>query len=407
MKLIGPFSQILPLTGLGLKGPISDSELKIISNGAVVIEEDYIVEIGDFNELIKKYASAFLEEITEPMVLLPGFIDCHTHICYAGNRAADYALHIAGKSYLEIAQSGGGIWDTVTQTRSASETELLQLICERANHHLQNGVTTLEVKSGYGLNLADEIKQLRAIKYANDQIKTDLISTCLAAHMKPKDYDGSSTSYLQFVKDELWPILKKENLTERLDIFIESSAFSKEEALSYLNDAKESNFKFTVHADQFTCGGSEVAVICGALSADHLEVSSAKEIELLANSNTVAVALPGASLGLGLNYSPARKLLDAGACLAIASDWNPGSAPMGNLTIQAALIGASEKLSNAETFAALTFRAAKALEITDRGTLSPNFLADLQAYPTKDFRAILYHQGSLKPSKVWKKGILV
>ncbi len=182
-----------------------------------------------------------------------------------------------------------------------------------------------------------------------------------------------------------------------MDVFIEKNAFDGNAALDYLNRAKHSGFDVTVHADQFTAGGSEVAVKAGAVSADHLEASSDKEINSLAKSNTVAVALPGASLGLGMPYAPARKLLDAGACLAIASDWNPGSAPMGNLLLQAAVLGAAQKLSNAEVFAGLTFRAAKALNLTDRGALAAGLCADLQVYPTNDYREILYHQGSLRP----------
>lgn len=163
-------------------------------------------------------------------------------------------------------------------------------------------------------------------------------------------------------------------------------------------------FDITVHADQFSTGGSEVAVNVGAVSADHLEASGEEEIKRLAASETVAVALPGASLGLGMGFAPARKLLNAGACLAIASDWNPGSAPMGDLLLQASVLSAYEKLTTAETFAGLTFRAAKALNLYDRGILEKGKLADMQAYPCTDYREILYHQGKLKPIKVYKKG---
>lgn len=404
MKLIGPFTQILTLAGLPDKGPIVDASMQIITNGGIIVADGFIVEVSDFETLRKDYSSIVVEEIIEDLVLIPGFIDCHTHICYAGSRAADYAMRISGKSYLEIAHSGGGIWDTVTQTRSATEDELVKLITKRAQLHLQQGVTTIEVKSGYGLSIDEELKQLRAIKVANEQTLADLISTCLAAHMKPNDFKGSSTDYLNFIQKDLWPILKAENLTDRLDIFIEKSAFTTNEGEIYLNEAKKEGFKFTVHADQFTSGGSGVAVNCEALSADHLEASTAEDIKRLADSDTIAVVLPGASLGLGLNYAPARRLLDAGGSLAIASDWNPGSAPMGNLLLQAAVMGASEKLSCAETFAGLTYRAAKALALTNRGILTAGCLADFQAFSAKDYRDILYYQGSLMPAMVWKNG---
>jgi imidazolonepropionase len=402
-KLIGPFTQILPLTGLPLKGALRDDQLHIIPNGGVLVEDGLILTVGGFDELRKANPSAQIEEIKGEQVLLPGFIDCHTHICFAGNRAKDYAMRIAGKTYLEIAKAGGGIWDTVTQTRAADEATLVESLMLRANRHLGEGVTTIEVKSGYGLSLEEELKQLRAIKAASVQTKAKLVPTCLAAHMVPKDFTGSQQEYLEHVVNDLLPVLKKENLTTRVDIFIEESAINTENALVYLKIAKQMGFDITVHADQFTTAGSKVAVEVGAISADHLEASGEKEIKLLADSNIVSVTLPGASLGLGMPYAPARKLLNAGACLAIASDWNPGSAPMGDLLMQAAVMSASEKLSAAEVFAGLTFRAASALKM-ERGILAPGMTADMQAYPCTDYREILYYQGKLKPSQVWTGG---
>jgi imidazolonepropionase len=395
-KLIGPFIQILPLTGMQLKGALKDDQLKIISNGGVLIDDGLIVSVGDFEILRKEDQSAEIIEIEDDQVLLPGFVDCHTHICYAGNRAKDYAMRIQGKSYLEIAKEGGGIWDTVTQTRAADEGLLTELLLQRIERHLSEGVTTVEVKSGYGLSVEEELKQLRAIKAAQSKTKVNLVATCLAAHMIPKDFSGNQSEYLGFILNDLLPIIKKENLAGRVDIFIEESAFNVDNALTYLLKAKQMGFDITVHADQFTTGGSAVAVKTGAVSADHLEASGDKEIKLLASSNTVAVALPGASLGLGMPYVPARKLLDAGTCVAIASDWNPGSAPMGDLLMQAAVISAAEKINTAEVFAGLTYRAAKALNLYDRGILAPGKRADLQAYPCGDYREILYNQGKLR-----------
>jgi len=395
-KLIGPFSQILPLTGLPLKGPLRDEQLQIIPNGGILINNGRIVIAGSFAKLRKDHPSAEIIEVEGDQVLLPGFIDCHTHICFAGNRAKDYAMRLQGKSYLEIAKAGGGIWDSVIQTRAANETQLTELLLQRVQRHLAEGVTTIEVKSGYGLSVAEELKQLRAIKAVSSKTKATLVATCLAAHILPKDFNGTQMEYLRYILDELLPIVKKEELANRVDIFIEASAFNEANASNYLTRVKNIGFDVTVHADQFTVGGSAVAVKVGAVSADHLEASKEKEIKLLAGSNTVAVALPGASLGLGMPYAPARKLLDAGACLAIASDWNPGSAPMGDLLLQAAVMSAAEKLTNAEVFAALTSRAAKALNLTDRGTLTTGTLADIQAYPCSDYREILYNQGKLR-----------
>jgi imidazolonepropionase len=394
MQLIGPFAQILPLTGLPEKGPVSDDALQVIENGGALIADDGAVAFGSYAQLRKEHPAAVLQLTDEPQVLMPGFIDAHTHICFAGNRSRDYAMRIAGRSYLDIARAGGGIWDSVTKTREATVTELAENTVARANRHLQSGVTTIEVKSGYGLNAEDELKMLRAIRTAGLHTKATLISTCLAAHMRPKDFDGHEKAYLQWVLHELLPLVKAEQLAERIDIFIEETAFSPEAAQPFLEQA---GMKITVHADQFSSGGSKTAVETDALSADHLEASTEEDIRRLAASRTVAVVLPGASLGLGMHYAPARKLLDAGACLAIASDWNPGSAPMGELLMQAAVMSAAEKLSTAEVLAGLTFRAAKAL-----GIALP--AGDLQAYPCKDYRDVLYYQGSMKPAAVWKGG---
>jgi len=396
-KLTGPFTQILPLTGLPLKGPLKDSQLQIIKNAWVLSNNDRIITIGTLERLRKDHPSAQITEIIGDRVLLPGFIDCHTHICFAGNRANDYALRSSGKSYTDIAKAGGGIWDTVTSTRAASEATLVELLVKRADRHLSEGVSIIEVKSGYGLSVEQELKQLRAIKEASYKTKATLVPTCLAAHMLPKDFEGTRSEYLDDVLKNLLPIVKKENLATRVDIFVEDGAFKPETAMNFLQKAKEMGFAVTVHADQFTTGGSELAAEVGAVSADHLEATKDRDIKLLAKSETVAVALPGASLGLGMQYAPARKLLNAGACLAIASDWNPGSAPMGDLLMQAAVLGAAEKLSTAEVFAGLTFRAAQALRLTNRGTLATGTPADFHMYPTNDYREILYNQGRLRP----------
>src|SRR5690606_16593863 len=227
---------------------------------------------------------------------------------------------------------------------------------------------------------------------------------CLAAHIKPHDFDGNNMAYLSHMLTTLLPIVRDEGLAGRADIFIEQSAFSPSEGRYYLQNAAQLGFSLTVHADQFTTGGSAIAMACGAVSADHLEAVTDHDVRLLSQSSTVAVALPGASLGLGMDFTPARKLLDAGACVAIASDWNPGSAPMGDLLVQASILGIYQKLTLAETLSGLTFRAAHALRLTDRGTLENGRIADMQAYPTTDYRDIFYHQGTLKPIQVWKYG---
>lgn len=407
IKIIGPFAQVVPLRGMPLKGSLPDETLEIIPDGGVVVQDGQILAVDGFERLIKVYPGALVEESGSGErngTLIPGFVDAHTHICFAGNRARDYALRVAGKSYLEIAKAGGGIWDSVTRTREASQADLTALTAQRANRLLHQGITTIEIKSGYGLDVTNELKILRAISGAQKSTMADLVPTCLAAHMKPRDFEGSQEEYLDMILQTLLPVIRMEHLSQRVDIFVEESAFDVPGSRNFLRQAKALGFDLTVHADQFSTGGSALAVELGALSADHLEASTEEEIRLLAQSDTVAVALPGASLGLGMGFTPARRLLDAGACLAIASDWNPGSAPMGDLLAQAAILGTYEKLSLAETLAGLTFRAAKALGLNDRGRIEVGQLADLQAYPTTDYRDIFYNQGALKPIRVWKQG---
>lgn len=403
MKLLGPFKQILTLKNLPLRSALKDEQLEIIENGAILVQNGEILKVANFVKLIKEFRQAEVEEINHKMVLLPGFVDCHTHTCFSGTRAMDFAERNAGTPYLEIAQKGGGIWSTVTATRNAIQAELKTLTENRVNSFMKNGITTIEIKSGYGLSVEEEIKILKVINKLNT--KADVIPTCLAAHIKPKDFEGSSVEYLEHLIENLLPKIK--HLTNRIDIFTEKSAFGIEESTHYLQKVKEMGFQITVHADQFTSGSSQMAVKLGALSADHLEASTDEDIKILSQSETVAVALPGASIGLGEPFTPARKLLDSGACLAIASDYNPGSAPMGNLLAQASILATFQKLSTAEVFSGLTFRAAKALNLHDIGKVATGYKADFQAYPIDDYREILYHQGQLKPFKVWKNGHLI
>ena len=404
--LYGPFTQLATMSGLSLKGPIPDRDLPVIEQAGVLVSQGRITAVDAYQTLKESYKDDAVREVKFPagFVALPGFIDAHSHICYAGSRARDYAARNAGMSYLEIAKAGGGIWDTVQKTRTAKREDLIQVTLDRAFEHLRLGTTTLEVKSGYGLNIESEIKMLQAISEVNENIPIDLISTCLAAHTLPKDRSITTGEYLQELTQHLLPELLEQQLTNRVDIFVEEGAFNVRESISFLEQAIGLGYSCTVHADQFSTGGSEVAVTVGALSADHLEASGKKEIELLAKSNVMPVALPGASLGLGCGLTPARKLLDAGTGLAIASDHNPGSAPMGRLITQASILGTYEKLSQAEVFAGITVRAAAALGLNDRGSLETGKIADLVVYKLPDINEILYHQGSIDPSVVIKNG---
>ncbi|GGG46722.1 imidazolonepropionase [Epilithonimonas arachidiradicis] len=404
MKLSGPFKQITTLNNLPLKGKLNDEFLEIVSNGGILTENGKILDVNDFDFLKQKFPDSEIDFIDNEQIALPAFVDAHTHICFGGNRANDFAMRNAGKTYLEIAESGGGIWSSVQHTRAASEEELVDEILKRVDSLLKQGITTIEIKSGYGLNVDEELKMLRSIKKAQSLTKVTLVATCLSAHLKPRDFEGSSEDYLNYILDEILPKVKEENLASRVDIFIEKSAFHPEESKVFLLKAKELGFQITVHADQFTAGSSRIAVEVGAKSADHLEATIDEDIEFLANSNTVAIALPGASLGLGEPFAPARKILDKSGILAIATDWNPGSAPMGNLVTQASILATYQKLTTAEVLAAITFRAAYALDLEDRGILAEGKKADFITYETDNFQNILYHQGSLKPKNIYING---
>jgi imidazolonepropionase len=405
LKLIGPFSQLLTMNHLPEKGPLGDDRLEIITDAGILVKGS-ILETGKFKDLLARHYGSIesFEEIDSPAVAMPGLIDAHTHLCWAGSRAADYAMRLSGKTYLDIARAGGGIWHTVTKTREAAAEELTDLTVMRATRMLQRGVTTIEVKSGYGLDLPSELKMLECIQQAEVAAEADLIPTCLAAHIKPRDFEGSPLAYLQWIVKELLPRISTRRLSRRVDIYVDEGAFTADDARYYLREAKRLGFEAVVHADQFSRGGLEVAVELEAASADHLEAATEEDIKKIAASGVIPIALPGASLGLGVNFAPARRLLDAGASLAIASDWNPGSAPMGNLLSSAGILGIYEKLTMAETLAAITCRPSIALRTADRGVLRKGLLADFITFPCADYREILYNQGSMLPDTVWKRG---
>lgn len=399
--VIGPLSQILTFNQLPAAGPIPDDRLEIIKDAWIVCHNGIIEEINTGNLREVKHSKVY--EIEGPRVAIPGFVDAHTHLCFSGSRERDYALRISGVSYQEIAERGGGILDTVAKTRAAGEESLLAGLLNRLNEQLKQGVTSCEIKSGYGLSVSEELKMLRIIQQSHPLQPVAVIPTCLAAHVPPPE-NSSPENYLKDLVHNLLPVLKQESLTNRIDIFLDRGAFTIEQGIVYLRRAKEMGFDLCVHANQFSRGGVEAACTLSALSADHLEVLSTEECLMLRNHRVAGIVLPGASMGLGLPYAPVRKMLDHGVSVAIASDWNPGSAPMGKLLLQAAVLGAFEKLSAAETFAGLTFRAACALKLHDRGILKPGMRADFSLFPCQDYRQILYYQGSMLPKEVFIRG---
>lgn len=403
LKVVGPFTEIVTMRSLPQKGPIADRELEVIADGAIAVDAaGKIFAVAPFEEL-RKLENSYVEEITEPSIAFPGLIDCHTHLCFAGDRSAEYAERLQGKSYLEIAKNGGGIKETVRKTRKATNEELKKALLSRLDEQLKQGITSCEIKSGYGSTVEEELRQLQIIKEAGEIHPITVVSTCLAAHQLPDEYKNDK-EYLAILLETLLPQVILKGLSNRVDIFIDEGAFSCETGLVYLKGAKRLGFSVCVHANQFSSGGALLAAKVGAQSADHLEVITTEEMDALKNGSVTAVVLPGASLGLGVPFAPARLLLDRGLCLAIASDYNPGSAPMGLLLVQAAVLGAAQKLTMAETWAALTCRAASALALNDRGILEKGHRADFIAFSATHWQQVLYRQGALTPSFIWIAG---
>jgi imidazolonepropionase len=404
---IGPFKQVLTLNHLPKRGALQDQQLEVLTDAALLIKQGVLHKIFPWKDL--HHVRQFNDDVpvitlTQEYVATPGLIDAHTHLCYAGTRAQDYADRLNGISYQQITARGGGIRDSMRATRQASADILIEQNLQRLNTHLKRGVTTVEIKSGYGLNVQDELKQLRAIHSMQKLSPQRLIATCLAAHVLPPEFNHID-EYLECIITELLPQVKQENLSQRVDIFVEPDAFPVEHARHYIKTAQRMGFDSTIHADQFVTGGVRLAAEVNAVSADHLEASTQEELNILARSECIPMALPGASLGLGCAFTPARQILDMGMSLAIASDWNPGSAPMGHLLLQASILGAHQKLSAAEVWAGMCIRAAHALNISQKvGCLATGYQADLLAFATKDYREILYQQGMLLPKYICCQG---
>ena len=406
--LLGPFTQIVTMEGIPASGPISDERLKVIHDAGLVLRDGEIRTVlhAEAFRTWKRRAEHRLISVDEETVLLPGFIDSHTHMCYAGSRLDDYLARLSGLDYGEIAVRGGGILSTVRATKAASQKELERGLAERAREHLVRGITTAEVKSGYGLDARTELKMLRAIRGVERSrgLHPKLVPTFLAAHALPprvseKDHLAGMLPLLAKVKAE--------NLSSRVDAWVDKGAFSAGPASKFLFAAKRLGFDITVHADQFSPGGSDVAVRVGAVSADHLEVSTDSILRKMSSKHIAATVLPGSSIGLGKPFAKARKMLDAGLPLVIASDWNPGTAPSGDLLAQASALGAAQRLTAAETLAAITCRAAAVLRLGDRGAIRAGSVADLVGFPCRRYEEIVYRQGALRPSFVMRAGGLV
>lgn len=375
---------------------VQEEDLSLISKAAIVVSKGVIQWLGPQKKLPKIYAKKSKEIDLQGQTVLPGFNEAHTHSIFSGSRAQEFELRNQGVSYQEIAARGGGILSTMTKTRAANAKSLLNLTQQRTDRFLQQGVTTLEVKTGYALNLKDEIKCLGVIS----QLKGPrIVSTYLGAHAVPKEF-SSADEYLHYILEKVLPVIQKKKLSQRVDIFIEKGFFTQEQARHYLSTAQKMGFDCVIHADQLSlCGGAELAVEMSALSGDHLIQIQENQIQKLAQSRVTALLLPAADLYMKCAYPPARKLIDAGARVALATDFNPGSCPTQDLSLVGLLGRLEMKMTLPEVIAAYTYNAACALKLEQKtGTIGVGFCADFISIQ-KDWTDLFYQIGDQNSSK--------
>ena len=399
-----------PQRGTGLGG------LGLIENGAVAIEGDLVVATGPTEDLRRRHPAG-LEIDASGRVVLPGFVDPHTHLVWAGDRAAEFDMRLAGISYLEILAAGGGILSTVRRTRSARVEELAAEARPRLRRMLAHGTTTAEAKTGYGLETAAEIRMLEAIRKLNAEGPIELAPTFLGAHAIPPEFEGRAEAYTDLLCQEMLPAVQRwwrdqagGEALPFVDVFCETGAFDLAQTRRILEAARALGFPLKVHADEFGgLGGTGLAVALGAVSADHLVHTPTEDILALGQSDTVAVALPCTPFGLAeREYSPAQAILKAGGLLAIATDLNPGTAWCESMQFAIALACRYLRLTPAQAIAAATINAAAAIGRADRvGSLEPGKQADILVLDAPDYRHLGYRFGTNLVSSVIKRGRIV
>ena len=379
------------------------TELWIINDGGLLIDGERIAAIGTSAEIEKLAKGAEVIDATGKIVL-PGFVDAHTHLVFAGNRLDDFEARSRGESYEQIAKRGGGIRTTVKATRAASEDELFALARTRADWFLQNGTTTIEAKSGYGLTLEDELKILRVIRRVGAETPLETIATFLGAHAVPPELDRDE--YVQLVI-EMMPRVAKEKLAEFCDVFCERNYFDLDASRRIAEAAKRHGLKMRMHVDQLTNGGgAKLASEIGAATADHLEQTDAAGIAALAKGSVQPVLLPGSVYALGSKkYPEARAMIDADLAVALATDFNPGSSPTTSMPMMLSLAVAQMKMTPAEAITAATINAAASLNRAEKiGSLEAGKMANFVIYDCVDYREIAYWFGVSLVHAVFTRG---
>jgi len=395
LKLLLHPSQIITVDtkGKNVKRGKELSDISVLTDHSLVIENDLIKDFIPNSSAQQIKVDQIIN--AEDRIILPGLVECHTHTAFAGSRADEFRQRLSGTHYEEIARAGGGINTTVSAIRKSSFDELISIISPRIEYFISQGITTLEIKSGYGLDFENEIKLLEVIKYINTLFPIDIIPTFLGAHTFPAEFKNDRKGYIDLIIGKMLPHISKNNLATFCDGFCEKTAFSSEEINLIFSKARENNLELKLHTDQFnSIGGIDVALKHKATSVDHLEVLNENEISKISGSNTVAVLLPGVSFFLDYGYAPARDLIDNNAIVALATDYNPGSSHIANLNFIMSLAALKMDMTIEETISAVTINSAKALNLSnDRGSIEIGKKADLSVFDTNDFSDIVYSVG--------------
>jgi len=407
LALIG-CSQLVTLQGpAGPRTGAAMRQLRIIPDGALIARNGRIERTGErsrIEPLIPKDAAVI---DAGGRIVLPGFIDAHTHPVFAGNRADEFERRIAGETYQQIASAGGGILSTVRRTRAASEEELTAQAKRHVEWFLRGGTTTVEAKSGYGLSLEDELKILRVIRRLNREMPVRFVPTFLGMHTVPPEYAGRRQEYARLVESEMLPAVARESLAEYCDVFCEEGAFSVEDSRRVLGAARRLGLQTRIHADQLSLsGGALLAAELGAATADHLECVDEAGIAALRESGVQPVLLPGSVYALGTGrYAPARQMIEAGLAVVLATDCNPGSSPTPSVPMILSLACTQMKMTPAEAITAVTIHAAHSLgRGHEIGTLEPGKRADFVIHDCADYRELAYYFGVEHAARVFIDG---
>ncbi|MBB6217555.1 imidazolonepropionase [Anaerosolibacter carboniphilus] len=408
--LIKNAAELVTCSGFQAKKGKEMNDLHVIPQGAVVMEEGIIKAVGTTEEILKNYNESDYEVIDATgKAVLPGFVDSHTHFVFGGYRAEEFSWRLRGDSYMEIMERGGGIINSVRATKEATKEELHRVGKKRLDSMLSFGVTTVEGKSGYGLDYDTEIKQLEVMDTLNQEHPIDIVKTFLGAHAVPKDYKGREDEFIDYLIEQVLPTVAERNLAEFCDIFCEKNVFSVEQSRRLLIKAKEMGMQVKLHADEIVqLGGAELAAELGAVSADHLLQASDQGIADMAKAGVVATLLPATAFSLREHYARGRYMIDQGCAVALASDLNPGSCFTESIPLVFALATLYMKMSIEEAVTALTINGAAAVGRADQiGSIDVGKQGDVIILEFPSYKYIPYHIAVSTVEKVVKKGVLV